>query len=73
MFTEEVLLVVYNGVAVIRLDLQISDGSANISTIPQGTIIPNADVLECRINYCGVVRYWMKYEEVGKRLDEQYN
>ena len=63
-FAEEGLLVVYNSGAVIRSDLEIFDGSANIGTIPQGTIIPNADVLECRINSCGVVRYRVKYESV---------
>jgi len=60
------LLVVYSGGAVIRSDLEIFDGSANIGTIPQGTIIPRADVLERRVNSCGVVRYRVTYEAVGQ-------
>jgi len=57
--------VVYTGGAVIRSDLEIFDGSANIGTIAQGTIIPRADVLERRVNSCGVVRYRVNYEAVG--------
>jgi len=60
------LLVVYNGGAVIRSDLEMFDGSANIGTIPQGTIIPIANVLERRVNSCGVVRYRVEYESVGQ-------
>jgi len=62
----EGLLVTYNGGAVIRSDLEIFDGSANIGTIPQGTVIPRADVLERRLNSCGVVRYRVQYELVGQ-------
>jgi len=62
----EGLLVIYNGGAVIRSDLEIFDGSANIGTIPQGSVIPRADVLERRVNSCGVVRYRVKYESVGQ-------
>jgi len=59
------LRVVYNNGAVIRSDLEIMDGSANIGTIPAGTVIPQKDVLERRMNSLGVIRYRIKYEPLG--------
>lgn len=58
------LRVVYSGGAVVRSDLEIIDGSVNLGTIPHGTVIPKCDVLERRVNSCGVVRYRVKYEDV---------
>jgi len=60
------LRIVYNGGAVVRSDLEIFDGSANIGTIPNGTVIPQKDVLERRVNSCGVVRYRVRYVSVGE-------
>merc|ERR1712194_241640 len=59
------LRVVYNNGAVVRSDLEITDLSANIGTIPTGTIIPRMDVLERRVNSLGIVRYRIKYEPLG--------
>lgn len=59
------LRVVYNNGAVVRSDLEIMDGSANIGTIPMGTVIPQKDVLERRMNSLGVVRYRIKYDPLG--------
>jgi len=58
------LRVVYSGGAVVRSDLEIIDGSINLGAIPHGTVIPKCDVLERRVNSCGVVRYRVKYEEI---------
>lgn len=58
------LCVVYSGGAVVRSDLEIIDGSMNLGTIPHGTVIPKCDVLERRVNSCGVVRYRIKYEDI---------
>jgi hypothetical protein len=60
------LRIVYEGGAVLRSDLEIFDGSANLGTIPVSAIISRADVLERRVNSCGVVRYRVRYEEVGE-------
>jgi len=58
------LRVIYSGGAVVRSDLEIIDGSINLGTIPHGTYIPKCDVLERRVNSCGVVRYRVKYEDI---------
>jgi hypothetical protein len=58
--------IIYSGGAVVRSDLEIFDGSENIGTIPEGTIIPRKDVLERRMNSCGVVRFRVKFEAVGQ-------
>mmetsp|Transcript_9241 Transcript_9241/g.13151 ORF Transcript_9241/g.13151 Transcript_9241/m.13151 type:complete len:1880 (+) Transcript_9241:270-5909(+) len=60
------LKVVYEGGAVVRSDLEIFDGSANIGSIPFDAVIPQSDVLERRVNSCGVVRYRVKYGSVGE-------
>ena len=57
--------VVYSNGAVVRSDLEIMDGSINIGTIPKGTVIPQKDVLERRVNSLGVVRYRIKYAPLG--------
>ena len=59
------LRVVYSNGAVVRSDLEITDGSANIGTIPSGTVIPQKDVLERRMNSLGVIRYRVKFEPLG--------
>ncbi|KAI2489759.1 HECT-domain (ubiquitin-transferase) [Fragilaria crotonensis] len=58
--------VVYEGGAVVRSDLEIIDRSSNLGTIPANTIIPPFDVLERRVNSCGVIRYRIRYEGVGE-------
>lgn len=60
------LRIVYEGGAVLRSDVEIFDGSANLGTIPANTIIPRDDVMERRINSCGVVRYRVRFEDVGE-------
>ena len=57
------LKIVYVGGAVIRSDLEIFDGSANIGAVPHGTVIPHDHVLERRINSAGVVRYRIRFQE----------
>lgn len=56
------LKVVYEGGAVIRSDLEIFDGSFNLGTIPLDAVIAKSDVLERRVNSCGVVRYRVRFE-----------
>lgn len=60
------LKIIYSEGAVVRLDLEIFEGSEAIGTIPHGTVIPNDDVLERRMNSCGVVRYRVRLEEFGE-------
>jgi SPRY domain len=43
--------------AVIRSDLEIIDGSLNLGVIPVNVVIPREDVLERRVNSCGVTRF----------------
>ena len=56
------LKVVYSGGAVIRSDLEINDSSRSLGTIPMGVIIPKEDILERRVNSCGVVRFKTRFE-----------
>jgi len=56
------LKIVYEGGAVVRSDLEIFDGSFNLGSISVNTIIPKSDVLERRVNSCGVVRYRVRHE-----------
>jgi hypothetical protein len=58
------LKIVYEGGAVIRSDLEIFDGSVNLGTIPYGGVIPKLDILERRVNSCGVVRYRARFESL---------
>jgi hypothetical protein len=58
------LKIVYEGGAVVRSDLEIFDGSANIGSLSFGTVIPHKDVLERRVNSCGVVRYRIRFGEI---------
>lgn len=60
------LKIIYSEGAVVRLDLEIFEGSEAIGTIPQGTIIPCEDILERRMNSCGVVRFRVRLEEFGE-------
>lgn len=60
------LEVVYQGGAVVRSDLEIFDGSTSIGTIPCGTIIQPNEIIERRLNSCGVVRYLIDHEPVGR-------
>jgi hypothetical protein len=60
------LRVVYEGGAVVRSDLEIFDGSINLGSIPVKTVLAQKDVLERRINSCGVVRYRVRYDAVGE-------
>jgi len=50
----------------VRSDLEIFDGSKSIGTIPSGTIIPPEEVIERRLNSCGVVRYLIDHEPIGR-------
>ncbi|KAG7353154.1 HECT-domain ubiquitin-transferase [Nitzschia inconspicua] len=56
------LKIVYENGAVVRSDLEIFDESLNLGSIPVDTVIPQCDVLERRVNSCGVVRFRVKYE-----------
>ncbi len=49
----------------VRSDLEIFDGSENIGKIPHGTVIPPENIIERRLNSCGVIRYLVDYEPVG--------
>lgn len=60
------LRVVYEGGAVVRSDLEIFDGSINLGSIPVNTVLAQKDVLERRVNSCGVVRYRVRYDAVGE-------
>lgn len=59
------LKIVYSGGAVVRTDIEIFEGSANLGNIPCGTLIAPEKVLERRVNSCGVVRYRVEYEDFG--------
>lgn len=58
------LKVVYEGGAVVRSDLEIFEGSLNLGSIPANSILPCKDVLERRVNSCGVVRYRVRFGEL---------
>lgn len=60
------LRVIYDNGAVLRSDLEIFDGSATLGTIPLKSIIPKKDVLDRRVNSCGVVRFRVQYQEFGE-------
>jgi len=60
------LKVVYGGGAVVRSDLEIFDGSTTIGSIPNGTIIPPNEVIERRMNSCGVARYLIDRKSIGR-------
>jgi hypothetical protein len=60
------LKVVYDNGAVLRSDLEISDASVSLGTIPFGTVLPRCDVVERRANSCGVVRFRVRYKEIGE-------
>lgn len=64
--THSGLKVVYEGGAVVRSDLEIFDGSKSIGTIPSGTFIPPHQVIERRQNSCGVLRYLIDHETIGR-------
>jgi len=59
------LKIVFDGGAVVRSDLEIFDGSVNLGTIPVSTVVPCKDVIERRVNSCGVVRYRVRFEGIG--------
>ena len=40
--------------------------STNLGVIPGGTIIPCKDIIERRVNSCGVVRFLVEYKPVGR-------
>jgi len=58
------LKVVYEGGAVIRSDLEIFEGSLNLGSIPNGTVISKSNVLERRANASGVIRCRVRFEEL---------
>lgn len=60
------LKVVYESGAVLRSDLEIFDGSETLGTIPMGSIIPNTEILDRRINSCGGVRFRVRSETLGE-------
>lgn len=53
-------------IEIVRSDLEIFEGSLSIGTIDCGTIIPPTQVIERRHNSCGVVRYLIDYEPIGR-------
>lgn len=55
------LHIVYERGALVRTDLEI-DVSESLGTIPFNAIIPDSDVLDCRINSSGILRYKVIYE-----------
>ena len=61
----EGLRIVYEGGALLRSDIEIFESSNSLGTIPSGIIIEKNDVLERRVNSCGLVRYRVRYEPVG--------
>jgi SPRY domain len=63
------LKISYEGGAVVRSDLEIIDGSLNLGVIPVNTIIPKKDVLERRVNSCGVTRYRVR-AKLGEEVKE---
>ena len=61
------LKVVYIGGAVVRSDIEIIDGtSKSVGTIACGTIILPEEIVERRVNSCGVVRYLIDNGSVGR-------
>ena len=56
--------IIYSGGAVVRSDLEFFHDSKNIGTIPEGTVIPQEDVFERRMNSCGVARLRVKFEGI---------
>ena len=62
------LKISYDGGAVVRSDLEIIDSSVNFGVIPVNTVIPKKDVLERRVNSCGVTRY-----RVHAKLGDEWN
>jgi HECT-domain (ubiquitin-transferase)/SPRY domain/UBA/TS-N domain len=58
------LKIVYSGGAVMRSDLEINDMSNTLGTIPSGTVIAQSDVIERRVNSCGVVRFLVKFKDL---------
>ena len=65
------LKVIYEKGALLRSDLEI-DSSSSMGTIPVGTTISNIDILDCRMNSSGILRYKVKYNEnigwISKRI-----
>ena len=57
------LCIIYEKGALLRSDLEI-DSSKSIGTIICGTIIPNRDILDCRMNSSGVLRYQVIYNAI---------
>lgn len=51
---------------IVRSDLEIFDGSKSVGTIPSGTIIPPGEVIERRLNSCGVLRYLIDHKPTGR-------
>ena len=51
------LRIVHEAGAVLRSDIEIYDGSLILGTIPTDTELKKENVLERRVNSCGVVRY----------------
>jgi HECT-domain (ubiquitin-transferase)/SPRY domain len=58
--------IVYEGGAVVRSDLEIFDRSSNLGTVPCNTVISRKNVLERRVNSCGVTRYRICFEGIGE-------
>ena len=65
------LKVVYHGGAVIRSDIEITDTSKTLGTIEYDEVIPGEDILEYRMNSCGVMRYKIKYDGYEGFISEQ--
>jgi hypothetical protein len=62
--SDQGLKIVFSGGAVVRSDLEITDLSPNLGTIPEGTLIPRENVLDRRMNSCGILRYKVRYEDM---------
>lgn len=62
--SKEGLKVVFPGGAIIRSDLEITDSSQNLGSISCGTVIPQDDVFDRRVNSCGILRYKVRHEGV---------
>ena len=58
------LKVIFSGGAIIRSDLEISDMSQNLGSIPHETVINSQDILDRRMNSCGILRYKVRHEGI---------
>ena len=66
LFQKPISVVLTSFGCAVRSDLEIFDGSENLGNIPMGTIIPAEEIIERRQNSCGVARYLIDHEPIGR-------